>query len=107
MGYEYIDMSIGGYEFQWVMNIAAPCPHIYRTCTIYQFTILINIYAYLCYRMDPFRGRPPYCNQYKQSYTEDQLKWVIDLVLVYKWGLQKAAAECGVPKSTLEQKSVG
>ena len=26
MGYEYIDMSIGGYEFQWVMNIAAPSP---------------------------------------------------------------------------------
>ena len=99
-----IDMSIGGYEFQWVMNIAAPSPHIYQTCTIYQFNILINIYAYLCYRMDPFRGRPPYRNQYKQSYTEDQLKWAIDLVLVYKWGLRKAAAECGVLKSTLERK---
>ena len=46
MGYEYIDMSIGGYEFQWVMNIAAPSPHIYRTCTIYQFNILINIYMH-------------------------------------------------------------
>ena len=54
--------------------------------------------------MDRFRGRPPYHDQYKQSYTEDQLKWAIDLVLIYKWGLRKAAAECGVPKSTLEWK---
>ena len=54
--------------------------------------------------MEPNRTQPLKRDPYRVVYTPEDLQRAMDLVLIHKWGIRRAAGVCGVPKSTLERK---